>query len=84
LQSSTEPETKFPVLDKFAVQKHLAFVDMYERQTCAGVIVVTQGCCQLFCRATLSQKACSLSWANQLCIALEHLQTCMKEKFAHV
>ncbi len=38
----------FSALVKPAVHQCWAIADLYERQTCIGVTVVTQGCCQLF------------------------------------
>jgi len=68
----------FCVLGNCAVHHCWAFADLYERQACIGVTVVTQGCCSCYLRAALCQKACFVSWATVLCITVGHLQNCMK------
>ncbi len=72
----------FPVLGKPAVHLCWAFADLYVRQTCIGVTVMTQGFCQLFLQSSSEPESMFLSLANLLCICVGHLQTCMKGKLA--
>ncbi len=55
------------------------FADLYERQTCIGVIVMTQACC--FAEQQWARKHVSVL-ANLLCISVGQMQTCMKGKLA--
>ena len=62
----------FPVLGKPVVHLCWAFADLYVRQTCIGVTVMTQGFCQLFLQSSsepesmfpvLGKPAVHLCWA---------------------
>jgi len=52
LQSSSEPESMFPVLGQPDVHLCWAFADLYVRQTCIGVTVMTLGFFQLFLQSS--------------------------------
>ncbi len=48
-----------PVLGKPAVHQCWANTDLYERQTCTGMTLVTQGWCELFLWRTSEPKSMS-------------------------